>query len=461
MPLIIPNSLVVSVSGFRGRVGDPLTPELVCVLASAFGAFLKCEGNGSEVIIGRDTRTSGRMLANAATSGLLSVGCNVVDLGIVATPTLILEVGKGSAAGGIEVTASHNSAEWNALKFVSSEGSFLDADTMDAFLAFATEEKFSRAQWDKIGILQEDHGASERHIQAVLDLPQIDINAIRNRNITVALDCVRGAGAALIIPLLDAFGCRVFPINTEMDGHFPRDPEPTADNLNELCDLVRSKNADLGLAVDPDVDRLSLVNERGEALGEDMTLALAAAVVLRRTPGTVVTNLSTSQVVDDIADVYQSKVLRAPVGEINVARRMQAEGAVIGGEGNGGVILPDLHYTRDAAVATALILQGMVDENSSLSEIAGQRFSYSIVKKKADFPKEALANAYDELEEILDGDETDRTDGLRISWRDLRSWLHVRPSGTEPVVRIIAEAPDQSEAEELIERVAAVLKRAT
>lgn len=461
MPLIIPNSLVVSVSGFRGRVGDPLTPELVCALASAFGAFLKYEGNGNEVIVGRDTRTSGFMLANAAASGLLSVGCNVVDLGIVATPTLIMEVGKGSAAGGIEVTASHNSAEWNALKFVSAEGSFLDADTMDAFLAFVAEEEFPRARWDEVGILQEDRGASERHIQAVLDLPQIDVNAIRNRNITVALDCVRGAGAALIIPLLDAFGCRVFPINTEMDGHFPRDPEPTADNLNELCDLVRSENADLGLAVDPDVDRLSLVNERGEALGEDMTLALAAAVVLRRTSGTVVTNLSTSQVVDDIADVYQSKVLRTPVGEINVARRMQAEGAVVGGEGNGGVILPDLHYTRDAAVATALILQGMVDENSSLSEIAGRGFSYSIVKKKADFPKEDIANAYDELERILDGDEADRTDGLRISWRDLRSWLHVRPSGTEPIVRIIAEAPEQSEAEELIDRVVKALERMT
>lgn len=461
MPLIIPNSLVVSVSGFRGRVGDPLTPELVCALASAFGAFLKYEGNGNEVIVGRDTRTSGFMLANAAASGLLSVGCNVVDLGIVATPTLIMEVGKGSAAGGIEVTASHNSAEWNALKFVSAEGSFLDADTMDAFLAFVAEEEFPRARWDEVGILQEDRGASERHIQAVLDLPQIDVNAIRNRNITVALDCVRGAGAALIIPLLDAFGCRVFPINTEMDGHFPRDPEPTADNLNELCDLVRSENADLGLAVDPDVDRLSLVNERGEALGEDMTLALAAAVVLRRTSGTVVTNLSTSQVVDDIADVYQSKVLRTPVGEINVARRMQAEGAVVGGEGNGGVILPDLHYTRDAAVATALILQGMVDENSSLSEIAGRGFSYSIVKKKADFPKEDIANAYDELERILDGDEADRTDGLRIIWRDLRSWLHVRPSGTEPIVRIIAEAPEQSEAEELIDRVVKALERMT
>ena len=458
MPLTIPDGLVVSVSGFRGRVGDPLTPDLACALAAAFGAFLDRSGDEGAVLIGRDTRTSGGMLASAAASGLVSVGCDVVDLGIVATPTLMLEVGKGDAAGGIEVTASHNPAEWNALKFAAPEGTFLDAETMGAFLDFALGEEIPRAKWDELGALREDGGASERHLRAVLALPQLDVDAIRSRNLTVALDCVRGAGATLMPPLLEALGCRVVAINAEMDGHFPRDPEPTAENLEELGDLVRSESADLGMAVDPDVDRLSLVNERGEALGEDLTLALAAAAVLRRTPGTVVTNLSTSQAVDDVAGAHQSTVVRAPVGEINVVRRIQAEGAVVGGEGNGGVILPELHHTRDAAVAAALILQHLVDEGSSLSEAAGRWPSYAIIKRKVSFPRESLADAYGALEEDLDGDGADRSDGLRLNWSGRRSWLHVRPSGTEPVVRLIAEAPDRSSAEELIERAARVLE---
>ena len=458
MPLTIPDGLVVSVSGFRGRVGDPLTPELVCALAAAFGAFLKRTGKGSELLIGRDTRTSGGMLAGAAAAGLTSVGCDVVDLGIVATPTLMLAVGKGDAAGGIEVTASHNPADWNALKFAAPEGTFLDADTMQAFLDFALKEEVPRAPWNELGDVSEDGGASERHLQAVLALPLLDLDAVRSRRLTVALDCVRGAGAALMLPLLEALGCLVAAINTEMDGHFPRDPEPTADNLGELCELVRSEGADLGLAVDPDVDRLSLVNEKGEALGEDLTLALAAAAVLRRTPGTLVTNLSTSQSVEDVANAHESSVVRAPVGEINVARRMQAEGAVIGGEGNGGVILPELHHTRDAAVAAALILQNLVDEGSSLSEAAGRWPSYAIVKKKISFPRESLPDAYGALEEDLGGDGVDRTDGLRLSWSVSQAWLHVRPSGTEPVMRLIVEAPDRSAAEELIERAERILE---
>ncbi len=459
MPLTIPDGLVVSVSGFRGRVGDPLTPELVCALAAAFGAFLKSTGSGSEVLIGRDTRTSGSMLAGAAASGLVSVGSDVVDLGIVATPTLMLEVGRGAAtAGGIEVTASHNPAEWNALKFAAPEGTFLDAETMAAFLDFALKGEVARAPWDQLGEVREDGGATERHLGAVLALPLLDAAAVSARNLTVALDCVRGAGAALMVPLLEALGCRVVAINTEMDGHFPRDPEPTADNLGELCDLVRSQQADLGLAVDPDVDRLSLVNEMGEALGEDLTLALSSAAVLRRTPGTVVTNLSTSQAVEDVASAHESTVVRAPVGEINVARRMQAEEAVIGGEGNGGVILPELHHTRDAAVAAALILQNLVDEGSSLSEAAGRWPSYAIVKKKVSFPRESLADAYGALEEDLGGDGLDRSDGLRLSWSGRKAWLHVRPSGTEPVVRLIAEAADRSEADELVARAARILE---
>ena len=462
MPLIIPDGLIVSVSGFRGRVGDPLTPELACSLAAAFGAFVRrSAGTGEarcgDVLIGRDSRTSGPMLAGAVASGLVSVGCDVVDLGVVATPTLMLAVEKSDALGGIGVTASHNPAEWNALKFAGSEGTFLDTETMSAFLEFALHDDPARASWDELGTVRADDGAAARHLEAILELPQLDLPALRARAFKVALDCVRGAGASIMPELLEALGCEVVSVNTEMDGRFPRDPEPTAANLADFAHFVRGEGADLGLAVDPDVDRLALVDESGIPLGEDLTLALASAVVLRRTPGIVVTNLSTSRVVEDVVLAHGGELARAPVGEINVARRMQSDGAVVGGEGNGGVILPDLHHTRDAPVASALILQHLVDEGSTLSAAVARWPVYTIVKTKIDFPKKALSDAYSELERQLPSDGVDSADGARLQWMERQAWLHVRPSGTEPVVRLIAEAPQRSEAEELIERATAVL----
>lgn len=463
MPLIIPDGLVVSVSGFRGRVGDPLTPEFVCRLAVAFGAFVRrspgaADGRTVEILIGRDSRTSGPMLAGAASSGLMSVGCDVVDLGIVSTPTLMLAVENSGALGGICITASHNPAEWNALKFAAAEGTFLDAETMLAFLEFALNGDPARAPWDEPGTVRADDGASARHLEAILELPQLDLPALRNRAFKVALDCVCGAGATIMPQLLEALGCEVVAINMEMDGRFPRDPEPTAENLGQLADFVNNEGADIGLAVDPDVDRLSLVDESGVPLGEDLTLALASAVVLRRTLGIVVTNLSTSGIVEDVARAHGSELVRSPVGEINVARRIQSEGAVVGGEGNGGVILPDLHHTRDAPVAAALVLQHLVDEGMTLSAAVDRWPAYTIVKKKIDFPREALSEAYGELERQLASDGVDSTDGIRLNWVARQAWLHVRPSGTEPVVRLIAEAPGRSEAEELIERATDVME---
>lgn len=463
MPLMIPDGLVVSVSGFRGRVGDPLTPELVCALAAAFGAFVRRSGGfkgarGGDVLIGRDSRTSGPMLAGAASSGLVSVGCDVVDLGVVSTPTAMLAVERSEALGGIVVTASHNPEEWNALKFAAPEGTFLDPQTMSAFLEFVREEDPVRASWDELGSVRADDGAARRHLEAILELPQLDLPALRARGFKVALDCVRGAGATIMPQLLEALGCAVVAINTEMDGRFPRDPEPTAENLAEFAGFVRAEGADLGMAVDPDVDRLSLVDESGVPLGEDLTLALASAVVLRRTPGTVVTNLSTSRVVEDVVDAHGSELVRTPVGEIHVARRMQAENAVVGGEGNGGVILPNLHHTRDAPVAAALILQHLVDEGSTLSAAVDRWPAYAMVKTKIDFPREALSDAYAELARQLGSDGVDSADGARLHWVERQAWLHVRPSGTEPVVRLIAEAQGRSEAEELIKRATAVLQ---
>jgi phosphomannomutase len=448
---------MVSVSGIRGRVGAPLTPELVCGAAAAFGAFLRSEGAEGPVVVGRDSRTSGPMLRAAAVAGFQSVGIDVIDLGIVPTPTVLMAVRHHGAAGGVAVTASHNPAEWNALKLVTAEGMFLDADASLRFRAYLRDEDPPRAAWDALGSLTLDDGAIDRHLEAILALPVLDVEAIRAARLSVALDCVRGAGGRIVPRLLQELGCEVAAIHTEVDGRFPRDPEPTAASLAELGALVRESGAVVGLAVDPDVDRLSLVDESGSAVGEDLTLALAADVVLRRRPGTVVTNLSTSRVVADVAAAHDVPLVRAPVGEINVARRMQAEGAVVGGEGNGGVILPMLHHTRDAPVAVALILQHLVDVGSALSGAVGRWPSYSIVKSKVTFDRSALEAAYRALAEDLDADADDRTDGLRLAWDARRAWLHVRPSGTEPIVRLIAEAPEASAAQALVDRAASVL----
>jgi len=457
MPLNLPDGLMISVSGLRGRIGDPLTPELVSGIAAAFGGFLQSEGAGARVCIGRDSRTSGPMLGRAAIAGLQSVGCEVVDLGVVPTPTLLLAVEDTRAAGGVGITASHNPAEWNALKLVSGEGIFLDAERSARFREYLRERDPPRAGWDRLGDVERDSSAWARHLEKILALPHIDSDAIRGAGLRVAVDCVHGAGGPVMAELLQGLGCDVEGIGMVPDGLFPRDPEPTASNLGELGDLVRRTGADLGLAVDPDVDRLSLVDENGAPLGEDLTLALASAVVLRRDPGTVVANLSTSQVVEDVARAFGGVLVRAPVGEVNVARRMQEEEAVVGGEGNGGVILPALHYTRDAPLAAALVLQHVVDEATGLAGLAARWPGYVIVKEKIEFPREALAGAYRALRSDLEATEEDASDGLRLAWPDRRSWLHVRPSGTEPVVRLIAEARERSLAQALVDRAADLL----
>jgi len=462
MPLVFPSGLMVSVSGFRGTVGDVLTPELMTTLAAGFGAFLREEAPREErdgsadarltVLLGRDSRTTGAMIEAAAVAGLQSVGVDVVKLGVVPTPTLLLAVSHHGAAGALGVTASHNPAQWNAFKFAGSDGTFLDADRMLRFQAFLREREIPRAGWDALGEVRDDAGAVDRHLERILSLPFLDVGAIRAREFRVALDCVHGAGGRMVPRLLEALGCEVHGIGLEPDGRFPRDPEPTAANLGDLGDLVRATGAEVGFAVDPDVDRLSLVERTGRALGEDLTLALCADVVLRRVSGPVVTNLSTSRVVEDVARSHDAPFFRAPVGEINVARRMQAENAVVGGEGNGGIILPALHLTRDAPVGVALLLQHLVDIGGSLAEAAERWPTYHIVKEKAPFPRERLAAGYASLLEALPATEIDRADGLRLAWPDDGAWLHVRPSGTEPVVRFIAEARTLAKAKELVAR---------
>lgn len=459
MTFEIPNDLMVSVSGVRGRVGEALTPEVVARFAAAFGAYLREKaGNGRpKVVLGRDSRTSGPMFASVAAAALQSVGCDVVDIGLAPTPTTLFAIRHHDAQGAIVVTASHNPVEWNALKFASSAGMFLDADEGPLMRAYLSDRPLPYAGWDELGVATRDGKAAQRHVDAVLRIPYLDVEGLRKRRFKVALDCIRGAGTQVLPRLLEALGCDVVGLNMEPDGRFPREPEPVAANLGELEQLVRESGADLGLATDPDADRLSLVSGSGRAIGEDFTLALASMLVLRHRKGPVVTNLSTSRLLEDVAAQAGAALVRAPVGEINVARRMEAEGAVIGGEGNGGVILPDVHLTRDAAVAVALVLQLLLETGQTLDEHVAAQRTYAIIKDKLPRDSGALGEAYAVLERELAAPSVDRQDGLRLAWDADAKWLHLRPSGTEPILRIIAEAPTMEEARTLVEQARAAL----
>jgi phosphomannomutase len=452
------DTLMISVSGMRGHVGTDLTPELVARHAAALGAWVRSAARTAAaggvrpcVVLGRDSRTSGPMFARAAAAGLMSVGVDVVDLGVVPTPTVQMAVEHHHAGAGLILTASHNPIEWNALKFVGPDGIFLDAAAGERVRALAHKGP-PRSGWDGLGAVREDPGAVQRHLDAILALPVIDVTAIRRRRFHVAIDCVRGAGAVAIPPLLERLGCRMSGINLEPDGRFPRPPEPVPENLGDLGRLVRESGADLGLAVDPDVDRLAVVDETGRAIGEDYTLAFAVRAVLdRRTSGagapTVVVNLSTSLVVEDAARAAGAALLRAPVGEANVARAIRDQGAAIGGEGNGGVMYPDLHIGRDAPLGLALILHLLATSGVTVAELVSASPRYTIVKAKGPRGSE-LGPLYDRLRRRFADATADDRDGLRLSWAD--RWLHIRPSGTEPIVRLIAEAPTSSEAEALV-----------
>ena len=454
------DTLMVSVSGVRGLVGTDLTPEVVARWAAAFGTWARDGFRPSgrravrpSIVVGRDARTSGPMFARAATAGLNSVGCDVIDVGLVATPTVQLAVEHHRAAGGLMLTASHNPIEWNALKFVGPDGIFLDGVAGTRIREMAAGDSLPRAKYNAIGGVEADSDAISRHLAAVLALPGVDVRAIKRRRFRVALDTVRGAGGAVMPELLERLGCRVTAINLETDGLFPRPPEPVPENLKALGALVRRSKADVGIAVDPDVDRLAIVDEKGRPIGEDYTLAFAIRAVLGRPGGRtagrpVVCNLSTSLVVEDAAKEFGAKVVRAPVGEAHVARKIIALNAAIGGEGNGGVMYPALHVGRDAPVAGALLLGLLARERKSVSELVAQAPRYTIVKAKV--PRgPRLEPVYAGLRQAFPAATVDTQDGLRLAWPD--RWLHVRPSGTEPIIRLIAEAPSSADAERLIE----------
>ena len=455
------DTLMISVSGVRGLVGTDLTPEVVARWAAAFGTWaangIRDTGNGKRgrrvrIVLGRDARTSGPMFAAAAIAGLTSVGCDVVDVGLVATPTVQLAVEYHRAGGGIILTASHNPIEWNALKFVGSDGIFLDSAAGTRVRELAAGDSLPRANYNAIGGVKADSDAISRHLAAVLALRGVDVRAIRKRRFRLALDTVRGAGGAIMPELLERLGCRVTAINLETDGLFPRPPEPVPENLKALSALVRRTKADVGIAVDPDVDRLAMVDEKGRPIGEDYTLAFAVRAVRPSSHQSVVCNLSTSLVVEDAARDFGARVVRAPVGEAHVARKIIALKAVIGGEGNGGVMYPALHVGRDAPVAGALLLGLLARERATVSELVGRAPRYTIVKAKMERGRrvtERMDGVYAALRARFPDANADTQDGLRLAWPD--RWLHVRPSGTEPIIRLIAEAPTSADAQRLIE----------
>ena len=443
------DTLMVGVSGVRGIVGKDLTEDVVTRYATAFGLWAR--ERKPLVVVGRDARKSGPAFETAVVAGLASVGCDVVKVGLAPTPTIQLAVEHHRAGGGIAITASHNPIEWNALKFIGPDGVFLDGADAVRLQQLAVQSGEGR---EKAGSVGTDEGAVTRHLEGVLRLPGLAVAEIRAKEVRVALDAVRGAGGPIMRALLERLGCEVAGIHLETDGEFPRAPEPVPENLGELAGLVRRSGADLGFAVDPDGDRLAIVDERGEPIGEDYTLAFAVRAVLGGEHGTgngnrvVVCNLSTSLVVEDAARECGAEVVRTPVGEAHVARAILRLAAVIGGEGNGGVIYPALHVGRDAPVAAALALEWLARTGRPVSALVAAAPRYTIVKAK--LPRgPALEPVYTALRRRYADAAADAQDGLRLAWRD--RWLHVRPSNTEPIIRLIAEAPTRAEAERLVD----------
>ncbi len=450
--------LLVSVSGIRGIVGDGLTPEVATRFASAYGSWT----GRTTIVVGRDSRVSGPMLQQAITAGLQAVGCDVVEIGIAATPTVPLIMNKIGAGGGIAITASHNPAQWNALKMFAPDGLFLNAEQGQAVRAiYEGEDPDTGIAWataDTIGGIAALEHPEEEHIRRILELNLLDVPGLRKRNFNVAIDTVNGAGGLILPHLLQELGCDVTRINSEPTGEFAHTPEPLPENLTQLRETVATGSFDVGFAVDPDVDRLAILDSSGEPLGEERTLCLASRLVLSQKRGPVVANSSSTRALDDIAAAYDVPLHRTPVGEIHVATKMREIGAAIGGEGNGGVLYPGLHLGRDAMVAAALTLQYMLTTGNSIRELDNAIPGYDLRKTRlelgeGDFDLEQLQQA---LVDRFPTGELDTTDGIKLTWED--AWLQIRKSNTEPILRVFAEAPEAERTEEMIDQVRQLLK---
>lgn len=441
--------LKISISGVRGiaclpvgTAGDSLTPEVCLNFAKAFGTYLK----GGCVAIGTDTRSSSEFIKGIVMQGLLSCGCRVIDLGIVPTPTVGITVRELCASGGMIITASHNPPEWNGLKFIREDGIFLNQKQAEKLIALYESHAFEARSG---GLVKTYSKASDLHIKKVLKV--VSPALIRSQKFRVALDSVNGAGSLITPQLLKKLGCKVIPINTSLNAPFPHGAEPTPDNLADLAALVKREGADIGFAQDPDADRLAIISEKGVAVSEEYTLALCVKSVLSSMIAgkkVVVTNLSTTRAIEDVTKSLNGVVIRTKIGEVHVAEEMKSVRAVIGGEGNGGVIYPKVGMNRDSLAGIALILMLMAKTGRSISELLAELPVYHIVKKKLECLSQAAAeDLIERAKELYKKETLDLTEGVKVYFK--KSWVHLRASNTEPIVRIIAEAPTLDEAQKL------------
>ncbi len=443
--------LKISISGVRGVVGDTLTPDLLIRFAESFGTYI----GGGTVVVGRDTRTSGEMVQHAVLAGLASTGCSAELVDICPVPTIQLAVRQLGAAAGIAITASHNPVEWNALKFIRGDGCFLNYYQARELLDIYHQGDFKAVFSSEIKSPKRYTRAIDRHIDAILEklgrLPAGSHGKMR-----VVVDCVNGAGSVMSEKLLKRLGCTVIAIHNKPDGIFPRPPEPLPENLTALCDAVRRHDADVGFAQDADADRLAIVSEKGLPIGEDYTLAIAVDHILGLTPGNVVVNLSTTHAVDDIAAAHKCKIIKSKIGEINVAEAMKAENAVIGGEGNGGVIYPSINFARDSFIGMAITLHYMAAKKKSLSHLVAALPRYVMTKKTIPCPTNRAIEVTAFMRDKFKNSRTDLTDGVKIIFG--RSWGLVRPSNTEPILRVISEAPTEAESQRINSELASSVK---
>jgi phosphomannomutase len=438
-------TLKISISGVRGVIGDSLSPGMLARFAQAFGTYI---GSGT-VVIGRDPRTSGEMVKQSVIAGLLSSGCRVTDVGMCPVPTVQLMVRRNQAQGGIAITASHNPAEWNALKFIGSDGLFLNAGQAREMLDIYHQGEYTKVSGAEMRRVEETTGSTDLHVQAILDalgpLPK------RDRKLRVVLDSCNGAGSLVGPKLLTALGAEVIPINVTPNGLFPRPAEPVPENLGALCAEVKTNQGDIGFAQDMDADRLAIVSEQGVPIGEDYTLVLATRYVLTKERGPVVANLSTTTALRDVARQFGSSIFLTKIGEVNVTEVMEREHAVIGGEGNGGVIYPRINFARDSLVGMALVLHLMAQTGKTVTELLNEIPRYWMIKEKLTCPSNKIPEITRMIRREYSDYPTDIRDGVKVELPT--GWLLVRGSNTEPIIRVVAEASSEDEARAIVRSV--------
>ena len=444
-------TLMIGISGIRGIIGESLTPELIIRFASAFGTYL----GGGKVVVGRDTRVSGAMIKHSVFAGLLSTGCEVIDVDVATTPSVTHMVREMHAQGGVVITGSHNPIEWNALKFLGADGCILNEQKARELLDVYYTGTFKNVKWSDLVPVIEDFSAGKRHIRRALR--RFDVKGIRRRKLKVALDSCNGAGSLVTQDLLKRLGCRVEPVHCVPDGMFPHNPEPTFVNVRSLCRKTKETACAVGFAQDADADRLAIVDENGRYLGEELTIVLAALHVLERNPGPVAVNMSTSRMIEDIASKFHVPVIRSKVGEANVAQAMQEHKCVIGGEGNGGLIDPSVHYVRDSLLAIGHVLSLIAQRRESLSAIVADLPRYYMLKTKVEASRDQAAETIARVEKKFPAACANRLDGLRLDWDD--RWVHLRSSATEPAMRIIGEARRKKDVVALCAQVERIAKK--